>query len=595
MKKYLSIFLALMIMFGLIGYMVATSEKGKAAPERMGKAAPAIANEILREHGIRGGRGQLINEVAKELDDEAVFPTYDAVYNFLVELGADLPPPEPGVPPEPVVYELAIYVEGDGTTVPAAGTHSYEEDTVVTVTATPEPGWAFVEWTGAVESTEATVDVTMDADKSITAVFEEIPPVVYELTIAVEGEGTTEPAPGTHSYVEDSVVTVTAIPEPGWAFLEWTGDVGTVADASATETTITMEGDYTITAVFELITYTITATAGAGGSIDPDGEVPIFHGSDQTFTITPDQGYVIADVLVDGDSVGAVGGYTFENVTSARTISASFAAETVNYNLTLTSTAGGSVTVPGEGTFTYAEGTVVNLTAVAEDGYEFVGWTGDVGTVADASAASTTITMEVDYTITAVFGEIPPLEYVLTIEVEGEGSTVPAEGTHSYAENSVVTVTADPTEGWQFVGWTGAVESTEAAVDVTMDTDKSITAVFAEIPSAPLSALLADLYREDDPDLFFGIRTLVGGVFNVELSMDKVLEIFGDISGSGYQLKFMFDEIVIIGQDAEENLIDMFLIETTYALLPAVQQGNQTEDITINISILLGSTVWLVN
>jgi hypothetical protein len=75
----------------------------------------------------------------------------------------------------------------------------------------------------------------------------------------------------------------------------------------------------------------------------------------------------------------------------------------VQYNLTVSSTEGGHVTTPEEGTFTYDEGTVVNLTAKAGEGYHFVNWTGDVGTVADVSDATTTITMNGNYSITANF------------------------------------------------------------------------------------------------------------------------------------------------------------------------------------------------
>ena len=70
--------------------------------------------------------------------------------------------------------------------------------------------------------------------------------------------------------------------------------------------------------------YTITATAGAGGTISPSGKVSVTRGGDKTFTIEPDDGYTVADVLVDGKSVGAVESYTFEKVTGAHTIAASF-------------------------------------------------------------------------------------------------------------------------------------------------------------------------------------------------------------------------------------------------------------------------------
>jgi branched-chain amino acid transport system substrate-binding protein len=78
------------------------------------------------------------------------------------------------------------------------------------------------------------------------------------------------------------------------------------------------------------------------------------------------------------------------------------------YNLTISTTQGGEVTSPGEGTFTYDQGTVVPLVVFPHTGYRFVNWTGDVDTIDDTSAASTTITMQGNYEITANFEETPP-------------------------------------------------------------------------------------------------------------------------------------------------------------------------------------------
>ncbi|GAH04421.1 unnamed protein product, partial [marine sediment metagenome] len=75
----------------------------------------------------------------------------------------------------------------------------------------------------------------------------------------------------------------------------------------------------------------------------------------------------------------------------------------MTYDLTTSSTEGGSVTTPGEDTFTYGEEFVVDLLAVADEGYQFVEWTGDVSTIADVNAAATNITMNGDYSITAEF------------------------------------------------------------------------------------------------------------------------------------------------------------------------------------------------
>ena len=77
----------------------------------------------------------------------------------------------------------------------------------------------------------------------------------------------------------------------------------------------------------------------------------------------------------------------------------------VQYTLNITSTTGGNVTTPGVGTHTYDAGTVVNLTAEADEGYRFVNWAGDVGTIGNVTATSTNITMNGNHSITANFEE----------------------------------------------------------------------------------------------------------------------------------------------------------------------------------------------
>jgi len=81
------------------------------------------------------------------------------------------------------------------------------------------------------------------------------------------------------------------------------------------------------------------------------------------------------------------------------------------YQLTISSTSGGNVTTPGEGTFTYPAATVVQLVATPDDGYQFHSWTGDIEHITNPNAASTTITMNGNYSITANFqieGEVGP-------------------------------------------------------------------------------------------------------------------------------------------------------------------------------------------
>jgi len=157
----------------------------------------------------------------------------------------------------------------------------------------------------------------------------------------------------------------------------------------------------------------------------------------------------------------------------------------VKYDLTISSTAGGSVTTPGERTFTYDVDTVVDLVAEAEGGYQFVNWIGDVCTIADVNDATTIIIMQGDYSITANFEETPLLHYDLTIVSTAGGSvTTPGEDTFTYDEGTVVNLVAEAEEGYHFVNWTGNVDTIanigEASTTITMQGDYSITANFWE-------------------------------------------------------------------------------------------------------------------
>ena len=154
------------------------------------------------------------------------------------------------------------------------------------------------------------------------------------------------------------------------------------------------------------------------------------------------------------------------------------------YDLVVSTAEGGDVTKPGGGTFTYYAGEVVSLVAVADDGYCFANWAGDVSTIADPNAAATSITMNDSYSITANFHEVPATYYTLTLAASGNGSTSPAVGQHTYAAGTVVAITAFPAMGYRFVIWTGSAGTVANVIatttTVTVSADHSITANFGE-------------------------------------------------------------------------------------------------------------------
>jgi uncharacterized repeat protein (TIGR02543 family) len=106
----------------------------------------------------------------------------------------------------------------------------------------------------------------------------------------------------------------------------------------------------------------------------------------------------------------------------------------VQYHLTISTTEGGEITTPGEGTFSYDEGTTVPLLVFPHTGYQFVNWTGDVETIADVNAASTTITMQGSYEITANFEKTSPITFFIVgpmTDIQGQsqwdGASMAAE------------------------------------------------------------------------------------------------------------------------------------------------------------------------
>ena len=151
----------------------------------------------------------------------------------------------------------------------------------------------------------------------------------YTITYVLAG-GTAEGNPGTYT-IETGAFTLTNPTKSGYTFTGWSG-TGLDGENNMTVTIPTgSTGNRTYTAHWRYngsghsySYYTIKATAGAGGSIAPSGNVSVREGRDQTFTITPDKGYAVANVKIDGKSIGAVKSYTFENVSRTHTIEVIF-------------------------------------------------------------------------------------------------------------------------------------------------------------------------------------------------------------------------------------------------------------------------------
>jgi len=228
-------------------------------------------------------------------------------------------------------YNLVVTIVGSGSVdqspLPGAG-DCYLSGTNVTLTPTAALGWTFAGWSGVDSgdiSTPAPYIITMDSNKAVTANFEETADVTINY-VATTG-GSVDNASETLAPATGVAVGSTATADPGYSFVNWTDSGANEVSTSAYFVPDKVGGlnvAATYTANFDIIQYTITATAGPGGTISPIGDVIVDHGADQNFTMIPDLEYRVADVLVDGVSVGAVLDYDFTNVTANHTIHVTF-------------------------------------------------------------------------------------------------------------------------------------------------------------------------------------------------------------------------------------------------------------------------------
>ena len=142
-------------------------------------------------------------------------------------------------------YDLTIEIVGNGDTNPPLGVHSYINGEQVTVEALEnDNAWSFSRWEGAASGTNTQTTITMNRDKTVTAVFEENGPIYYTLSTNVIGSGSISPPGG--SYEKDSIVTLTASPSSGWSFSRWED----AASGTNPQTIVNMDSDKTVTAVF---------------------------------------------------------------------------------------------------------------------------------------------------------------------------------------------------------------------------------------------------------------------------------------------------------------------------------------------------------
>ena len=222
--------------------------------------------------------------------------------------------------------------------------------------------------------------------------------------------------------------------------------VDSVSEGAISSYTFTaVSADHTIHASFAIDQFTITASAGSNGSIAPSGSVTVDYGNDQSFTITPDSGYEVSDVSVDGSSIGATTTYAFTNVLADHTIDATFSViATATATHTVTATAGANGTITPSGAQIVTEGDDITFTIAPDSGYEIATLTVDGATTTPTTTYAFTNVLA-DHTIDATFSAIPV--HTITV-ISGSNGTVTPSGATSVFNGGSLTLTITPDSGY---------------------------------------------------------------------------------------------------------------------------------------------------
>jgi Divergent InlB B-repeat domain/Cep192 domain 4 len=298
---------------------------------------------------------------------------------------------------------------------------------VVALTATPAPGFRFVNFTGACATSLTTCWVTMSAAKTVTATFAGTSPGTNptvtggKITVTKVGSGSVTSAPAgincgadcIGDYEPNRVVTLRATPAPGFGFVGFTGACST----SSTTCQVTMRGATTVTATFASFPLTVTTTGTGGGTVSGNGIACV-----QPFR-------------VGNDCAGS-----------------------------------------------YPARTQVTLTAApaSPDQSAFTGWSG----ACSGTNPTCVVAMSAARAVTATFGSGK-----LAVAKVGSGSVTSAPAgidcgadcIGDYAPNRVVTLRATPAPGFGFVGFTGACSTSSPTCQVTMRGATTVTATFAAL------------------------------------------------------------------------------------------------------------------
>ena len=506
---------------------------------------------------------------------------------------------------------LEIVVRGEGTVVADPPGPEYSLGTTVALIPRAAEGWEFLQWAGDLGGSSVPGVLTMDSSKSVLAVFVIVDTVVPTLRLAVEGEGTVIADPPGPEYSLGTTVALIPRAAEGWEFLQWTGDLG----GSSVPGVLTMDSSKSVLAVFvigpEVIESTSSARVGiqhtyrgdlvvrigAGTPSSPSWERTIHNrsgGSANDLDLTVDLSDAAAFLppgeaqswfLEVRDQAGGDAGQieVFQITHDGSTYQANlvpvpitdFQTSTTFIPSSVTSNATLEIVVRGEGTVIadppgpeYSLGTTVALIPRAAEGWEFLQWTGDLG----GSSVPGVLTMDSSKSVLAVFVIVDTVVPTLRLAVEGEGTVIADPPGPEYSLGTTVALIPRAAEGWEFLQWAGDLGGSSVPGVLTMDSSKSVLAVFVivdtVVPTLRLAVEGEGTVVADPPGPEYSLGTTVALVPQATEGW-QFSRWEGDLTGSSVP--------GVLTMDSSKSVLAVFVIvDTVVTTLEMVVSGQGT-------------------
>jgi flagellin-like protein len=298
-------------------------------------------------------------------------------------------------------------------------------------------------------------------------------------TVAVTQTANGAIAPGTGSYSASSTPSFTITPDSGYHIASITANGASIAvtnSAGQTYQFASLAADGTLTATYaaNTVQYTITVTQGTNGVISP-GTNSYDAGSTPSFTVTPNSGYHIASITANGASVAVTNSagqtYQFSALSAAGTLTATYAVNTVQYQITVTQTANGVI---APGTSSYDAGSTPSFTITPNSGYHIASITVNTASVTVTSPASQTYqfaALSAAGTLTATYAANTPVTITLRPNGAGNAAELDRSGsglTQNYQAVDEATADGTSTYVYRSSSSTGFYTDTYATADTSV-------------------------------------------------------------------------------------------------------------------------------